>query len=126
MATKAVKTRNPDRRSGKAWGKNHNAPARVLSPEAQARRAAKKAKRAQVIRHERGLSITMPNITWEWATETMRSRWPNTRKVRVVDTYIAMTKGNTDSADGLPLVVEPNPEAKASRKALASSRKNGK
>ncbi len=126
MATKAVKTRNPERRSGKAWGKNHNASDKVLSQETKDRMAARKSKRSQETKSDRGLNVTMPKITWGWATEILRHRWPNTRKTRVIDMYTSMSKGSVDPNNGVPLAVEVSSEVKSSRKSTASSRKNGR
>lgn len=108
MATKNVKTRNPERRSGKAWGKGHSVEVKALSPEAKAQ---KNAKRIPVVaRDDRGSSITMPRITWGWAGEVMAARWPNTRRVRMVDAVLAQKHGDA------PPVIEPNPEARAFKK----------
>ena len=81
-----------------------------------------------------GSNFTLHNITWDWATKAMTSRWPNTRRVRLLDSWIEYTRG-TPKSDGIPLAIETNPEiressAKPSRKSLAreraSSRKNGR
>lgn len=102
MATKtakATKTRNPDRRNGKAWGKGHNAPAKVFSREAQERRAHKRAERerARTPRSERGFSVTMPKINWEWVTEAMNDRASGrrtvTRRSRVAGMVFALECG---------------------------------
>jgi len=81
-----------------------------------------------------GSSITLHNVTWEWATKAMTARWPNTRRVRLLDAWIEQNKG-TARHDGVPLVIENNPEAKESsakpsRKSVAragaADRKNGR
>lgn len=128
--TQTAKTRNTERRSGKAWGKHHNPTVEEIrrAQERDGRRKEKRAAREKrvVVHGERGLNITMPQINWEWATETMRARWPNTRKLRVIDAYIALGKAAPKTEDGVPVVsVMDNTEVKASRRA-ASSRKNGR
>lgn len=127
MTAKVAKSRNSDRRSGKAWGKSHDAPVKVLSPEAQARKALREAERKDALipplersRVGRGSNITMPKITWEWATNIMASRFPNTRRAVMVELCIAQEKARP--IDDSPLVVELNPEARATK----SSRKNGR
>lgn len=96
MAAKTAKTRNGDRRSGKAWGKNHNAPVKVLSPEAQERKAHKDAERARrgPASHERGSNITMPRFTWEWAAESISAgtRLAHTRRFRMVEACMAQQR----------------------------------
>lgn len=97
--TKAAKTRNPERRNGKAWGKNHNAPAKVLSPEAQERKAHKDAERERKreVSHKPGWNITMPKITWEWATETLSgsSRLVHTRRFRMVEAILVRERSGS-------------------------------
>jgi hypothetical protein len=88
MATKTAKTHNSDRKSGKAWGRNHVATAKTLSPEAQARKAHKDAERVKKapVSHVRGSNITMPKFTWEWAAEAMSgTRLTHTRRFRMVE-----------------------------------------
>lgn len=102
---------------------------KVLSPEAKARRARNKIKssEARAVRHDRGLPVTMPQITWGWATEAMVGRWPNTRKVRSVDTYLAQAKGGRQSDESLHItVIDSNPEAKPSKSKSRSFQKNGR
>lgn len=127
MTVKTVKSRNSDRRSGKAWSKKHEASVKALSPEDQARKAHKDAERKAALtpplersRVERGSNFTMPRITWEWCTSTLAACFPNTHRLRMVDACIASEKGHPvgDSS----LVIESNPEIKATR----SYRKNGR
>ena len=111
-----AKTRNPDRKNGKAWGKNHAPAVKVLSPEAQLRKAEKDLRRqrtAQFSGYDRKPNITMPRITWRWAEEIMVARWPSTRRLRMLDAALAQQRGKPRSA--VALAVEPNPEAKVSR-----------
>lgn len=56
---KTAKTRNPDRKSGKAWGKNHTPTIKTLTSEQQERKAHKDAerRRRRIVTHERGSSI---------------------------------------------------------------------
>ena len=113
------KTKNPDRKGadGKAWKKSHGAPAKVLSPEALARKAEKDVRRGKRQPQDKpGSNITMPRITWDWAAEAMSgTRLTHTHRYRMVDA--CLVRGGLNSDD---LTVEPNPEAKS------SSRKNGR
>ncbi len=129
-ALKTKGARNSDRKNGKAWGKNHGVlkAKRTPSPEKVARREARPQSHG-------GPSITMPAITWDWMEQTMVSRWPNTRKVRVVEAFFAMKRPSVKAAEDAPAVIETNPEieassARPSRKSLArasaESRKNGR
>lgn len=102
------KTRNSDRKNGKGWSKSHNAPAKTVSPEKQARRAARK---ANVSGTTKGSSVTMPRFTWDWAAETMvGGRITGTRKYRMVDA--CLVRGHGRGGTDAPLVIEANPEAK--------------
>jgi len=94
MAAKTKGTRNGERKNGKAWGKGHNAPVKALSVEAQERKAHKDAARARraPVSAKPGSNFTLFNVTWEWSMHTMAARWPNTRKVRALDTWIARGK----------------------------------
>ena len=99
MAEKDKKARNSERRNGKAWSKSHNATPRVLSNEEQERKTHKDAERvSRTIQHVHGWSITMPTITWEWVERAMVSRWPDTKKVRMVDSVLAMERGKGTSS----------------------------
>lgn len=102
MAT-GTKTRNPDRKNGKAWGKNHD---KVTS----AKTKPEKEKKAKSPRHPRGSSITWPKITWEWAMESVSGRHTGTRRFRLIDECIRR-RPEIISAE-----VEPNPEAKPLKK----------
>lgn len=92
MANKSTtKTSNTNRNNGKAWGRNHDAKAKVLSVEAEARKARKDAARAErahnkVTLDKPGLPYTMPKITWEWATQSISGRNQHTRRSRIVAT----------------------------------------
>lgn len=121
-ATKTAKARNPDRKSGKAWSKNHGVtkskPAvdeKVLAPEKKVSAG--------------GSPVTMPTVSFESLAKLMAARWPSTRKVRAIDAYIDWHKGRGGVKDeGVPLVVESNPEAKAPRqfRKYTGDRKNGR
>ncbi|HEY6019051.1 MAG TPA: hypothetical protein VIY48_03900 [Candidatus Paceibacterota bacterium] len=134
MATKTAKARNPERRSGKAWGKDHNVvkakPA--PSPEKVARRKAKAPVGQGKMDHA---PVTMPKISWEWAARVMSSRWPNTRKVRSADAYFAWEKAEPARKDDVVVpVIEINPEIKSGSKpskkstarAEAAARRDGR
>jgi hypothetical protein len=115
MATKTAKTRNSERKSGKAWGNGHAATAKVLSPEAVARKAEKEARRGKRVVGTGLISnITAPETSWDWFGEMMACRWPNTRRVRMMDAVQAREKGRP-SAEPV-LAIEPNPEAKTLRR----------
>lgn len=118
-AAKTKGTRNPERRTGKAWAKDHGVEVKK-NPNAEEEYKARRARRAQEngARLERGYSLTMPRITWEWCTQILSSRWPNTRKSAMV--YMCIERKIGDNA--APLEIEPNPEAKA----ISRSRKNGR
>ena len=92
MADK-TKTRNSDRKSGKAWGRQHNAPVKPKSAESLQRKADKDARRAarSELAHP-GPNITMPKIDWEWFGEIMAARWPGTRRRRSVDAILDLEK----------------------------------
>ncbi len=129
--SKNVKSRNSDRRSGKAWGKDHTATTEVLTAEQEQNKKIKQIERKnrQISRHaarvaakEVGPSVTMPKISWEWATKMMVARWPNTRKVRTMNEVLA-NEGRRVQDDYSTTEVEPNPEAK---KVSAKARKNGR
>jgi hypothetical protein len=116
MAAKTpTKIRNPERGNNKAWSKSHNAPVKALSAEAQERKAKKDVKRAQVVRYDRGASITMPRITWGWVAETMSGRLTQTRRFRTVEIYMAQERRGRKS-DDQTFAIESNPEVKTSRK----------
>lgn len=92
MADK-TKTRNSDRKNGKAWGKGHNAPVKAMSAEALQRKAEKDARRAQrAVQTHPGPNITMPKIDWNWFGEIMAARWPATRRRRSVDAILDLEK----------------------------------
>lgn len=94
MADKAkTKTRNPDRKSGKAWSRGHSTTVKAKSPEALARKAEKDARRAQraTLAHP-GPNITMPRIDWNWFGEIMAARWPATRRRRSVDAILDLER----------------------------------
>lgn len=95
---KTAKTRNPDRKNGKAWAKNHTSTVRVLSTEAQMRKAEKEDRRSKRQPQDKpGFNITMPKISWGWAQEAMAARWPNTRRVRTMDLVFAQERrGRSD------------------------------
>ena len=101
---------------------------KVLTPATLERRARHKAKREQVQASSsapRGLSVTMPKITWEWAAAMAGdTRWPSTRRARSVDSYMAQAKGGRQVDESLPLVIEPNPEAKLQKS--KTLQKNGR
>lgn len=95
MAKQTAKTRNPERRSGKAWGKSHTPTIKTLTPEQQERKAQKDAERARKRspRREPGYNYTMPSFTWEWAGETMRGQHTNTRRFKMVERCMADERG---------------------------------
>jgi hypothetical protein len=96
MAKQTAKTRNPDgRRNGKAWGKDHNATAKVLSPEAQERKAHKDAERARKRVSHGGRSMTMPSFDWQWAGEVMRGLHTHTRRFRTVEACMAQERNKS-------------------------------
>lgn len=88
MANKAAssKTRNSDRRNGKAWGKNHSPQVKSLTKEQQERKVHKDAERTKnkKPRKEAGNSYTMPKMTWEWATDSLGGRNNHTRRARII------------------------------------------
>jgi len=93
VAKAATKTKNPERRSGKAWSRNHNAPVKAKSAEALARKAEKDARRAERAEFSHpGPNITMPRINWEWFGNIMASRWPATRRRRSVDAILDLER----------------------------------
>lgn len=108
MATKGVK--NSDRKTGKAWKKDHGVAVKAMTPEAKARKAERGKK---PVGSPRGSNFTMPKISWGWATEVMAERWPNTRRVRGLDAEIERLRGR---GSNFPTEIEPNPEAKAAAK----------
>lgn len=118
MVAKTKGTRNSDRRSGKAWNKDHGVEVKK-NPNAKAEYEARRAaRRVNNPRLERGSSLTMPQISWEWCTQILATRWPNTRKSGMVYTCIERKIGD----NGSPGEVEPNPEAKKASR----SQRNGR
>jgi hypothetical protein len=91
IVAKTVKTGNPDRRSGKAWGKNHAAKVKVLTTEQQEHKAHKDAERERrrVASQDRGSNVTMPKISWDWCAEATAGRMTGTRRLRVVESVFA-------------------------------------
>lgn len=95
---KTAKTRNPERRSGKAWGKSHNDPAKKkLTAEQEARKMHKDAerKKRRPAQSERGFSLTMPQLTWEWCADSMNGRMANTRRYRTMDAVFNQERRGT-------------------------------
>lgn len=93
MANKtSAKTRNSERKNGKAWGKSHNAPVKVLSAEAQQSKAHKDAERRRKRPPAGGSPLTMPKITWDWLTETMRGMHTRTKRYKTVEDFINLSK----------------------------------
>ena len=119
-ATKTAKARNPERRSGKAWGKNHGVEKAKKTPSAEKVEARPKVSKG-------GCPITMPTVSYEALAKMMISRWPNTRKVRTIDAYIDFYKGKGSVKDeSMPVVVESSPEKAKSQRWARGDRKNGR
>lgn len=96
MAKQTAKTRNPDRRNGKAWGKHHNLTVADVQ-QAQDRRAKQATRRAAreakaVVHHSGGFSVTMPSFDWQWFGEVMRGIHTHTRRFRMVDACMAQER----------------------------------
>ena len=122
-----TKTPNRERPNGKAWSKAHGADSKPVSAATQERRARHQHKLDMIIRREPGSPTTMPEINWGWFENIMTSRWPKTRKLLNIDAHFVQTRGKRRDDDGVPLVVEINPEAKPpsgskpSRKSVAKA-----
>ena len=84
-ATKTAKARNSERRSGKAWGKNHGV---VKAKPVKVAEAGPKVSKG-------GSPVTMPSVSFEAMGRMMASRWPSTRKLAAIDSYINWSKGRT-------------------------------
>lgn len=99
-----VSSRNAERDNGKAWGKNHNAKSKTLTVEQEARKIEKMERRAS--RRTRlavaGPQYTMPKVTWDWATEMMVKRWPNTRRARIIKAVFMQEGRRVEETEATP------------------------
>lgn len=108
MAVETKKARNPDRKGGKAWKKSHGQP--VVKKVKSAEKVARQDKK--MMSDGKGCPITLPSTDWNWLQNMMSDRWPSTHKLRTLDAWIEYHRKSPRKDDGIPLVIETNPEAK--------------